>query len=322
MTIIWALGLCLSAPLAADFDSGLSAFLDGDYQRAREIWQPLAENGDAQSQFGLGMMLEGGHGIPPNAEKASIWYFHAAEHGMTEAELSLGSLYKHGRGVTRNSGRAAELYRSAAKKGNAQAQYNLAKLYLGGAGITPNRDLGIAWMQRSAVQLYGRAAQHLNMMGVALEAPDDAYPDDEPLSVDSVSAPPEASAKADSGERLNILAGENQFELPLAAVDAHEAEADQAAENKPSDGDFAVLLATFDHEEAVGKVWYELTMRHPKLLQGLRAKVIAVQLGDGDSGSVLWRLEVGMLDSEPSAVALCEALRRAGEYCFPLRAKK
>ncbi len=83
MTIIWALGLCLSAPLAADFDSGLSAFLDGDYQRAREIWQPLAENGDAQSQFGLGMMLEGGHGIPPNAEKASIWYFHAAEHGMT-----------------------------------------------------------------------------------------------------------------------------------------------------------------------------------------------------------------------------------------------
>lgn len=167
-----ALCLCLAAPVAADFDSGLSAFLDSDYRRAREIWRPLAEDGDARSQFGLGMMIEGGHGRPPDPEKASAWYRRAADQGMAEAELSLGSLYEHGRGVARNPVRAAELYRSAAKKGNAQAQYNLAKLYLGGEGITPDRKLGIAWMRRSAAQRFGRAIQYLDMLNEPLEAPE------------------------------------------------------------------------------------------------------------------------------------------------------
>ncbi len=310
----------------ADFDGGLSAFLNGDYRRAREIWQPLAESGDAQSQFGLGMMIEGGHGIPPDAEKASVWYLRAAEQGMTEAELSLGSLYEHGRGVARNPGRAAELYRSAAKKGNAQAQYNLAKLYLGGAGITPNRELGIAWMQRSAAQRYGRAVQHLDMMGVALEATDGEFPADESLFVDSITAPatpPPEAPEADGGERLNILAEENQFELPLETVDAETAD---AVETEPAsvlevevpEGEYAVLLATFDREEAAGRIWQKMRMRYPKLLNGLQPKIIALELGD--SGAHLWRLEAGMLASEPDAVALCQALRRAGEYCFPLRA--
>lgn len=327
--IIWALGLCLSAPVSADFDSGLSAFLNGDYRRAREIWQPLAESGDAQSQFGLGMMIEGGHGIPPDAEKASAWYLRAAEQGMTEAELSLGSLYEHGRGVARNPGRAAELYRSAAKKGNAQAQYNLAKLYLGGAGITPNRELGIAWMQRSAAQLYGRAVQHLEMIGVAPEASEGKIPDDESLFVDSITAPAmppsavPAVPESDGGEHLNILAEENQFELPLetvdaVAVDAGGNEPEPVPEGEVPEGEYAVLLATFDREAAAGRVWQKMRMHYPKLLDGLQSKIIAVELSD--SGAVLWRLEAGMLASEPDAVALCEALRRAGEYCFPLRA--
>ena len=51
----WGNFLCLAAPAAADFDDRLSAFLDNDYRRAREIWLDLAALGDAQSQFGLGM---------------------------------------------------------------------------------------------------------------------------------------------------------------------------------------------------------------------------------------------------------------------------
>ena len=70
--IACALCLSLAAPAAADFDNGLSAFLDGDYRRAREIWLALAGSGDAQSQFGLGMIFEGGRGVPPDAEKISL----------------------------------------------------------------------------------------------------------------------------------------------------------------------------------------------------------------------------------------------------------
>ena len=332
LLVVCALGLCLTALVAADFDSGLSAFLNSDYRRAREIWQPLAEDGDAQSQFGVGMMLEGGHGIPPDAEKAAAWYRRAAEQGMTEAELSLGSLYEHGRGVARNMVQAAALYRSAAKKGNAQAQYNLAKLYLGGEGVTPNRDLGIAWMQRSAAQSYGRAAQHLDMMGIALEEPESAIPEGELAAsertagetlpgepaTESATGIAAAPAIADSGEHLNILDEKNQFELPLAAVDAAADNPDQPQEIVVREGDFAVLLATFDREAAANRVWREMTMRYPKLLQGLRPNITALTLGD--DRAVLWRLEAGMLENEPAAVELCKALKRAGEYCYPVRA--
>lgn len=171
-----AILLFLAAPVAADFDAGLSAFLDRDYRRAREIWLVLAEAGDAQSQFGLGMMFEGGRGVPPDAEKASSWYRRAADQGMSEAQLSLGSLYEHGRGVARDPERAAALYRSAAEQGNPQAQYNLAALYLGGEGIAPDRELGIAWLRRSAAQRYGRAVQRLKMMNVAVEPADPVVP--------------------------------------------------------------------------------------------------------------------------------------------------
>ncbi|MFP6690042.1 MAG: hypothetical protein VCD31_12130 [Alphaproteobacteria bacterium] len=39
-------------------------------------------------------------------------------------------------------------------------------------------------------------------------------------------------------------------------------------------------------------------------------------MGDGDT--ILWRLEAAAVTSENAAVALCEAHRREGEYCFPL----
>ena len=83
----------MAAPAAADFDDGLSAFLDNDYRCAREFWLDLAALGDAQLQFGLGMIFEGGRGVPPDTEMAAQYYLKAADQGMSEAQISLGSLF-------------------------------------------------------------------------------------------------------------------------------------------------------------------------------------------------------------------------------------
>ena len=48
-----------SAETIAD---GISAYRQGDYQRARDIWRPLAEAGDAVAQFNLGKLYEYGGG--------------------------------------------------------------------------------------------------------------------------------------------------------------------------------------------------------------------------------------------------------------------
>ena len=331
--IAGAFFLFLSAPAAADFDDGLSAFLDNDYRRAREIWLDLAALGDAQSQFGLGMIFEGGRGVPPDAEKAAQYYLKAADQGMSEAQLSLGSLFEHGRCAARDPERAAALYRSAAQQGNAQAQYNLAVLYLGGEGIAPNRERGIAWLRLSARQRYGRALQRLEMLDVAVDGSVDILTDEpEPMApssegeTEAQAMAPEntdgaeaaaATPAADPGdaEQLQILIEDNQFGVPLAALEEVAPESSAPESATPRETDFSVLLATFDREDAAAG-WEVLKTRYPALLEKLRPKYSAVKLGDGDT--ILWRLEATAVTSENAAVALCEALRREGEYCFPL----
>ncbi len=289
-----ALCLCLAAPAAADFDAGLSAFLDGDYRRAREIWLVLAEAGDAQSQFGIGMMFESGYGVPPDPEKASLWYLRAADQGMSEAQLSLGSLYEHGRGVARDPQRAADLYLDAAEQGNAQAQYNLAALYLGGEGIAPNRELGIAWLRRSAAQRYGRTERRLKMMNVAVEASDPALPRDPPQA-----APPSGVEASAGAEHLQILTEDNQFEVPLAALGESEPESADSDVEAPSGAEFTVLLATFDREDAARAAWDKIKSRYPELLRKLRPKVTALKLDGGET--VMWRLEAAAVARESEA---------------------
>ncbi|MDA0229712.1 MAG: tetratricopeptide repeat protein [Proteobacteria bacterium] len=312
----------MAAPVSADFDEGLSAFLDGDYRRAREIWMDFSALGDAQSQFGLGMMFEGGRGVPPDAEKAAEWYLRAAEQGMPEAQLSLGSLYEQGNGVARDPERAAELYRNAADQGNAQAQYNLAALYLGGDGVAPNRELGIAWLRLSARQRYGRALQRLKMIDVPVEGSVEilaSAPAPEPPPPDRATELP-ATAPApnpERAERLQILIEDNQFEVPLAALEEEVGESSAAEDGTPAESGFTLLLATFDRQEAAQAAWQKLNARYPTLFGGLRPKYTALKLDEGDVE--LWRLEAAALVSESAAVTLCEALRREGEYCFPPR---
>ena len=66
--------------------------------------------GDAQSQFGLGLIFEGGHSVLPEAETAAELCLRAAEQDMSEPQLSVRSLNEKGNGVARNLGRAAVLY--------------------------------------------------------------------------------------------------------------------------------------------------------------------------------------------------------------------
>ena len=59
-----------SVAWSGDFEAGMDAFNSGDYDTALAKWQPLAEAGDAEGQYGLGMMYGNGLGVDMNDEKA------------------------------------------------------------------------------------------------------------------------------------------------------------------------------------------------------------------------------------------------------------
>jgi TPR repeat protein len=56
------------------FDEGVAAYKAGDYVKAVELWQPLAEQGVANAQYNLGIMYDNGEGVKQDYAEAAKWY--------------------------------------------------------------------------------------------------------------------------------------------------------------------------------------------------------------------------------------------------------
>src|ERR1700734_2433937 len=106
--------LCPALLSAADFQIGLAAYNRGDFAAALQEWQPLAEQGDANSQYNLGLLYARGEGVPQDYQKAIVWYQKAAEQGVPAAEYNLGVMYANGQGVTANPQEASKWFLQAA----------------------------------------------------------------------------------------------------------------------------------------------------------------------------------------------------------------
>ncbi|MHB0774699.1 tetratricopeptide repeat protein [Halomonas sp. WWR20] len=94
----------------------------GEYERALELVQPMAERGDAHAQYSLGRMYARGQGLAQDYPEAARWYRKAAEQGLTEAQYALGSLYANGEGLPRDPVKALRWMIQAAEAGDAQAK--------------------------------------------------------------------------------------------------------------------------------------------------------------------------------------------------------
>lgn len=100
---------------------GYQSYLKGDYAAAFEEWLPLAELGDAEAQYNLGVMYDEGAGRPRDLDVAAGWYRKAALQGFLDAQSNLGMMYYHGEGVDRDLAEAARWFRLAADQGDAEA---------------------------------------------------------------------------------------------------------------------------------------------------------------------------------------------------------
>ena len=88
-----AVALLIGGPAiswGADFQKGLEAAKTGDYATALREWEPLAEQGDADAQYNLGIMYDEGQGVQQDYKVAVKWYRLAAEQGEANAQYNLG----------------------------------------------------------------------------------------------------------------------------------------------------------------------------------------------------------------------------------------
>lgn len=199
--LLLAVLLCLVLRTAkADFKTGLQAYEGNDYATALKEWQPLAEKGDANSQYNLGLlyarglgvtknyaeaakwyqkaaeqgvaaaqynlgiMYGNGEGVPKDPSEAMKWFLKAAEQGVAPAEYSLGNLYNEGEGAFKSYAEAQKWYRSAAEKGVASAQFNLAIMYDLGHGVPKDYGQALKWYDKAAKQGYASALTNIGIL--------------------------------------------------------------------------------------------------------------------------------------------------------------
>ncbi len=137
-----------------------------------EKWKPLAEKGDANAQYCLGLQYTFGSWEPdpekmkdeetiwePDPEEmkdhkgyqeAIKWFKKAAEQGYARAQYKLGGMYKRGEGVSRDDKEAVKWYKKASEQ-EAMAKFLLGGMYARGEGVIED--------DQEALRLMGEAAE-------------------------------------------------------------------------------------------------------------------------------------------------------------------
>ncbi|MEH6524947.1 MAG: tetratricopeptide repeat protein [Sneathiella sp.] len=179
---------------ALDFESGWKLYQQGRFVEAYEIWEPLAESGDAKAQFNLAVLYEQGRGVDPDSAKSAYWnnqaveaeyppalhnlalsllaekknieaidYLRqAAEKDFAASQYTLGKIHQFGIGIPENQDLAFQYIEMAAESGLANAQYNLGKMYRDGYGVNVDDTVSAKWFEAAANQGYGKAQNSIS----------------------------------------------------------------------------------------------------------------------------------------------------------------
>jgi TPR repeat protein len=146
------------------FEEGLTAYRDGDHERARTVWIEAAEIGDSRSMFSLGSLYAKGTGIERDPEAAYSWFLRAAEAGLPQAQYNVAYMLEQGRGVEADTDAALAWYERAARTGLPQAQAAYAVRLWNGRGIEPDPEAALHWFQAAARQGHAEAQNSLGTM--------------------------------------------------------------------------------------------------------------------------------------------------------------
>ena len=182
--------VCLTGAVPAQINNTesatIAAALDAievrDFAQALAKLSPLAELGNRDAQFLMGLLNEA-LAIPGSTlVDAASWYAKSAAAGHAKAQNNLGAMYFDGRGVNQDVAQALLWYGRAAEQGNPQAQLNYA-LMLGlglgqqstaapaGSSGTPEgaRDPAgmLRWLLLASEQNYDRAQVQLGKLYLA-----------------------------------------------------------------------------------------------------------------------------------------------------------
>lgn len=120
----------------------------------------LAEQGDAEAQYLLGMKYDLGEDVVEDDAEALKWYLKSAGQGRADAQHRLGLMYELGLQVAKSDTEAAKWYQLAAEQGHVASKYAMGRMYYSGSGGFPLDPVKAADHFRFAAENGNAKAQH------------------------------------------------------------------------------------------------------------------------------------------------------------------
>ena len=177
----------------ASMNDAFTAFQNGEYTKAKEIWLLHSRNGNAQASYNIGTLYSNGYGVGLSETEAFPWYKKAAEAGYVNAQVALAKRYKKGQGTVNDETLARKWYQTAAQSGHFNSYVKLGEMdfasgqeqsalnhylraanggdiegqrlaglmYSGMYGLPENRDQLRYWLKKAADNGDSYAAQRL-----------------------------------------------------------------------------------------------------------------------------------------------------------------
>ena len=138
------------APASAGLMEEKAAYERGDYRTAIKELRPLAQQGQTDSLFILGVMALEGKGVPKDLKRAAKAFARASVQGHATAQFLFAALHYQGWGVPKSLEKAAFWARKSADQGEAEGQHLLGILYVKGEGVQRDYLQGEAWLTKAA----------------------------------------------------------------------------------------------------------------------------------------------------------------------------
>ena len=144
-TLLW-----ISSSKASDYERAYEALAAKDYEKAAYFLSFFASNGDARSQYNMGIIYRDGLGFEKNSSAALGWFLLAAEQKHMLANYAVGLLLRDGPDDLRQPERAVLYLKEAGFLGHALAPLELGNMFFSGNYVQKDRALAFVWWSLSA----------------------------------------------------------------------------------------------------------------------------------------------------------------------------
>lgn len=132
--------------VGGQLEDGKAALARNDFSSALSLLRPLAQGGDVEAQYLVGVMYRNGTGTTKDDAEAAAWFRKAADQNDAQSQDALGQMYRSGEGVPLDLLQGYMWTKKAAGHGDAQAQLHLSRIYYVGEGVGSDRVLAYMWL--------------------------------------------------------------------------------------------------------------------------------------------------------------------------------